>query len=464
MEEEKRKLLTTEMVISKIQVPKRITRRRKRKKIQNLTERDLLESSFSDRKIEKIITKLWEKRITLSRTEKLRPEDDIRNLKKYQEIIAQYNIATGEMYYELGLFYSSKIKNWNQALPYYFEAANQGYIEASYALGIYFFLELNSPHALKWLKLVADEGDWRASYLIGRYYECNGREDLAVKWYRHGMKDGNILAQCKFTNMWWLGKDDKKRGHLVIKAYNKIFTNTFLEIEDFLLNYFATYSKIVGYTGELTAKIVTEGWKKEFILALYHWGSCYYLGYVIKKNINKAVEKYKLVISYKDRDFFPADEINFESMGDCFHDAGENKLAIQCYKICLVMISRFDDSVDDFGYSSDGDIMYKISNCSDDWDEDKKWLMKAAISGCESAVRGLNYLMKNPIKYDDGEEDYGDDYGDMQYTLGYCFQHGRGIKKNIKRAIYWYKKAQKRGNELAEKAIENAAKDFIDSI
>ena len=47
-----------------------------------------------------------------------------------------------------------------------------------------------------------------------------------------------------------------------------------------------------------------------------------------------------------------------------------------------------------------------------------------------------------------------DDYAYAQYSLGYCYEQGQGVKSNRYRAIDWYKKAAAQGNESAEKALK----------
>ena len=46
------------------------------------------------------------------------------------------------------------------------------------------------------------------------------------------------------------------------------------------------------------------------------------------------------------------------------------------------------------------------------------------------------------------------------YYLGVCFEKGFGVSKNLKRAMYYYNEAYKRGNILAEKALGDRANNF----
>ena len=43
---------------------------------------------------------------------------------------------------------------------------------------------------------------------------------------------------------------------------------------------------------------------------------------------------------------------------------------------------------------------------------------------------------------------------DAQYSLGYCYESGKGVKQNIKEAKKWYTKAAKQGDEQAIQDLE----------
>src|SRR5438309_1186493 len=46
------------------------------------------------------------------------------------------------------------------------------------------------------------------------------------------------------------------------------------------------------------------------------------------------------------------------------------------------------------------------------------------------------------------------EYGDSQNNLGYFYENGIGITKDLEKAIYWYKKAVENGNENAKYNLE----------
>lgn len=48
-----------------------------------------------------------------------------------------------------------------------------------------------------------------------------------------------------------------------------------------------------------------------------------------------------------------------------------------------------------------------------------------------------------------------------QNNIGFMYECGYGVKKNIKRAFDWYLKAERNGHERAEKALKNPIFDKI---
>lgn len=47
-----------------------------------------------------------------------------------------------------------------------------------------------------------------------------------------------------------------------------------------------------------------------------------------------------------------------------------------------------------------------------------------------------------------------------QYNLAVCLELGRGVKKDLEKAVKWYKKAAEQGDEDAEKAVERLKKSY----
>ena len=41
-----------------------------------------------------------------------------------------------------------------------------------------------------------------------------------------------------------------------------------------------------------------------------------------------------------------------------------------------------------------------------------------------------------------------------QYNLGWCYVNGDGVAKDLKQAVYWYRKAADQGHAEAKEALE----------
>ena len=41
-----------------------------------------------------------------------------------------------------------------------------------------------------------------------------------------------------------------------------------------------------------------------------------------------------------------------------------------------------------------------------------------------------------------------------QFALGYCYEIGKGVEKNIQKAILWYRKVAEQGNNQAEERLK----------
>ena len=40
-------------------------------------------------------------------------------------------------------------------------------------------------------------------------------------------------------------------------------------------------------------------------------------------------------------------------------------------------------------------------------------------------------------------------------NIGYCYQHGEGVVKDLNKAVEWYQKAADKGSDKAKKQLEN---------
>lgn len=139
--------------------------------------------------------------------------------------------------------------NYSEAIKWFRKAAEGGYAEAQYNLGLCYGEGLgvtkNATEALKWNRKAADQGLSIAQYNVGVYYEhgLGGvKQDYeeAVKWYQKAAEQGdpdalNNLGVC-YANGQGVEKDLSKAAELYRKAadlgnYLSMFNLGFLLIK-----------------------------------------------------------------------------------------------------------------------------------------------------------------------------------------------------------------------------------------
>jgi len=45
-------------------------------------------------------------------------------------------------------------------------------------------------------------------------------------------------------------------------------------------------------------------------------------------------------------------------------------------------------------------------------------------------------------------------HAEAQFSLGYCYENGQSVPKDLKKAVEWYTKAAEQGNDHAKKSLE----------
>lgn len=120
---------------------------------------------------------------------------------------AQYEI--GEKYYKARYSYFGKAGYWDDALPWYEMAANQGDARAHYRLSQYYFNNHSDYNqSFKWLQLPAQQGIAEAQHLLGMHYaQAWGTPQnpvLAYKWIALSFEGGVPDPIGKLADLEWL--------------------------------------------------------------------------------------------------------------------------------------------------------------------------------------------------------------------------------------------------------------------
>ncbi len=121
------------------------------------------------------------------------------------EVKAQHELA---LRYESGKSNGKDIgKDAAKAAHWFAKAANQGYLDSQYDLGLMYLdgrgVEQNDREAFNWLKKASDQGDADSATNLGYLYEqgkgVEQNPQEAFKWYKKAAENGNAGAQSSLA-------------------------------------------------------------------------------------------------------------------------------------------------------------------------------------------------------------------------------------------------------------------------
>lgn len=180
-----------------------------------------------------------------------------------------------------------------------FELANNGNIEAQYALGLkYYFgkgVNCNREEAFKWIKASAEGGLIEANYRLGEFYErgigVKRNFNKAIKYYKKAADSGNQDAQYYLGACYFRIGEAYRTGNGVLENHEKA------------LNYFKKSAKLgndsamyeIGCIFYLELKDIEKAfeWFEKAADNHHAWlilGKMYACGEGTEPNIDKASE------------------------------------------------------------------------------------------------------------------------------------------------------------------------------
>ena len=135
---------------------------------------------------------------------------------------------TAEQMYQKGKEYFDK-KQYSEAVPWYRKAAEQGYAEAQYWLGMCYYcgagVTEDKTQAAAWYRKAAEQGYAEAQSWLGGCYEhgwgVTKDETHAVTWYRKAAEQGYAAAQFDLGNCYENGKGVTQNKSEALYWYRK---------------------------------------------------------------------------------------------------------------------------------------------------------------------------------------------------------------------------------------------------
>ncbi len=74
------------------------------------------------------------------------------------------------------------------------------------------------------------------------------------------------------------------------------------------------------------------------------------------------------------------------------------------------------------------------------------------LGNCYYSGKGVKKNLKKAVYWWEKAANGG--YVMSQYYLASCYENGEGVERDISKAKYWYKKAAEKGDSEAKKALE----------
>ena len=393
--------------------------------------------------------------------------------------LAKAQNGLGECYYFGNGVEIDQIK----AVKWYTKAAEQGYARAQFRLGLCYHcgtgIEKNIANAVEWYTKAAEQGVVTAQCKLGCCYEYGYgvNKDLikAVEWYTKAVEQGDKTAQFNFGNFYLREKDYPKAVEWFTKAAeNGDILATFCLISCYKKG--LGVEKDLAKAAEWNIKLAEQGNK----IAQYNLGQCYERGNGVEKDFVKAVEWYTRA----------AEQGNKEAqchLGVCYF----NGYGVE--KDLTKAVEWYTKAAE----QGNPDAQFNLGNCYKygtgvkiDFDKAEGWYTKAAEQGNPDAKFNLGVLSfwfggtrtaaewwseaaeqghieaqsrlgqyyldwsPNPTKAlewlsksaEQGNKEAQDKLVICYYELGYCYETGDGVERNLAKTLKWYTKAAGQGH------------------
>ena len=220
------------------------------------------------------------------------------------------------------------MQDYAEAVQWYSKAAEQGFAEAQYNLGVCYEngqgVAQNYAEAVQWYRKAAEQGDANAQYNLGVCYE-NGQgvaQDYAeaVQWYRKAAEQGDADAQYNLTRCYQNGYGvPQKYAETAADSVEKAAafsavpdTETLMQKAHALaaqkgnvraqhtLGFAYFRGKNVPQDYAEAVKLFKKAAKGGYVPAMRDLAYCYYKGLGVKEDRKKAEKLYKKILASND--------------------------------------------------------------------------------------------------------------------------------------------------------------------
>ncbi|RIA88006.1 hypothetical protein C1645_713539 [Glomus cerebriforme] len=355
-----------------------------------------------------------------------------------------YKITADKEYinaqFQLGYYYDNGIGtevNKSKAYELYKVAAEKGHDDAQYNLGKCYELgkgiDKDEKKAFELIKNLAEQEYLNAQFQLGYYYDegigTEVNKSKAYELYKVAAEKGHDDAQYNLSKCYELGKGTDKDEKEAFELIKYLAEQEYLNAQ-FQLGYY--YDKGIGT--EVNKSKVFELYKiaaeKGHIIAQYNLSLLYQLGEGIDKDEKKAFD---LMKNLAEKEY-----LNAQFRLGYYYDKGigtkVNKS--KAYELYKVAAEKGHD-----------DAQYNLGLCYENGIGIKKNEAKALYWYQKSSENDIGEDKSKVFKKFEKLAKHG--YVSAQNKLGYFYENGINIEKDLEKSIYWYKKSAEHGNKIA---------------
>lgn len=324
--------------------------------------------------------------------------------------------------------------------------------EAQLELGIRFHLSSgvsqNFDRAVYWYRQAANQGNILAAnnlgtiYMFGQGVKQDGKE--AMKWFLLGANKGEKNAQCNlgvlYLNGLGVSKDPKTALDWFLKSANQGFPEAQSNVGAVYENGYGVMKPDYHKAFQWYSKAAAQGDGN----GICNLGSLYANGFGVKQDWQKALEYFKQA----------ADKgitRGMSNLGTLYYFGRGTKVdyakAMEWFQFAAEQVPPEPHA--EFGI---GQMYYFGHGVEKNFKEALTWIRKSANHGLPMAQAELGYYYETggaglETNYEQALKWYqkaaAQSFGPAEYRIGYMYDHGLGVPKDAARAAQLYKSAEK---------------------
>ena len=425
--------------------------------------------------------------------------------KDYEEAVAHYRkaAAAGHAYaqYSLGCCYEKGEgveKSAQEAVKWYRASADQGYASSQCRLGCCYEkgigVEKSAQDAEKWYRKAADQGHAKAKGFL-----ANLKDEAEAK--RKAEEEAALKARIKsivdLADDYYFGRNGKSKDYEEAVAHYRKAAAAGHAYAQYSLGCCYEKGEGVEKSAQEAVKWYRASADQGYASSQCRLGCCYEKGIGVEKSAQDAEKWYRKA----------ADQGHAKAKGFLANlkDEAEAKRKAEEEAALKARIKSIVDLADDYYYGRNGkskdyveaaahyrkaaDAGHAYAQYSIGWCYEKgqgveksvpkagEWYRKAVEQGNANAKERMETLKKLGDDYYYGRNDKSKNYekaaecfriaadmGDAysQYSIGWCYEKGQGVKESVPDAVKWYRMAKDNGEKNAKERLENAKQLGLD--